>query len=352
MNERIKVLHILNTGSYSGAENVVITLINNTKSKVKGIYCSLDGTIRDVLYENDIHFEPVNKLSIDEIKKVIKKVKPDIIHAHDFTAGIICSLAAGNIPVINHLHNNSPWLKNYCIKSFVYAYCCRKFKKILTVSDSVMDEFVFGKKMKDKTLVVGNPIDLSNILSKADINADKKYDIAFLGRLTEAKAPEVFVDIISQVKKQNKNIKAIMIGDGELRGKVETEIEKFNLNDNIDLVGFQKNPYTFLVQSKILCMPSKWEGFGLAAVEALAYKLPVVASQVGGLKNIINDSCGKLCSNVYEFVDELLKLLNENEYYNNKRVGAYKRAQEYDNIELYSKKIISIYSELSNREIS
>lgn len=143
-----------------------------------------------------------------------------------------------------------------------------------------------------------------------------------------------------------------MIGDGELRGKVETEIEKFNLNDNIDLVGFQKNPYTFLVQSKILCMPSKWEGFGLAAVEALAYKLPVVASLVGGLKNIINDSCGKLCSNVYEFVDELLKLLNENEYYNNKRVGAYKRAQEYDNIELYSKKIISIYSELSNREIS
>ena len=47
------------------------------------------------------------------LKKAIEKIQPDIIHAHDFTAGILAASLINRIPIINHLHNNSPWLKKY-----------------------------------------------------------------------------------------------------------------------------------------------------------------------------------------------------------------------------------------------
>ena len=193
----IKVMHVLNTGKYSGAENVVITLINATKANVDATYVSLDGEIRDYLSENDIKFEAIDKLVVQEIKRVIKRVHPDIIHAHDFTAGIICS-AATSIPVINHLHNNSPWLRRYNLRGVVYGMSCLRYKKILTVSEAVMNEYVLGGMFKKKNVVVGNPVDVNRIRGLASVEnvITEEYDIAFLGRLSAAKNPLFFLDIV------------------------------------------------------------------------------------------------------------------------------------------------------------
>ena len=109
------ILHILNTGSFSGAENVVISIINEFQKRnienIELIYVSLEGSIRKRLEKEKIKYEPIKKMSVGEIKRVIKKYNPDIIHAHDFTASIICAVSAKKIPVISHIHNNCPWLK-------------------------------------------------------------------------------------------------------------------------------------------------------------------------------------------------------------------------------------------------
>ena len=104
----MKVLHLLNSNKYSGAENVVCQIFGMMQDEpsVEMLYCSPDGPIREALEERRIPFSAVNCLSISEVKRIIRQFQPDIIHAHDFTAGIISSLAAGSIPVINHLHNN------------------------------------------------------------------------------------------------------------------------------------------------------------------------------------------------------------------------------------------------------
>lgn len=336
-----KVIHVLNTGSYSGAENVVITLINATKSDVDAVYVSLDGTIREYLEENNIEFEPVHKLTVSEIRRVIKKVNPDIVHAHDFTAGIICALST-NKSIINHIHNNSPWIKHYCLKSFIYAFSCIKYKKILTVSDSVMDEYVFGKWFKNKTEVIGNPVDLDRIRRLAG-ESDIKYDVAFLGRLSIQKNPYLFLDILAEVKKKNLNVKAVMIGDGELRDDVKRRIQDLNLQDNVTLIGFQKNPYKYLNQAKILLMPSSWEGYGLAAVEALALGKPVVCSNAGGLPGIVNDSCGKICESVEEYAKVIISLLLDERTYKIYADSARKRADEVGCMKEYVAKILDVY---------
>ena len=182
------ILHVLNTGSFSGAENVVISIINEFQKRnienIELIYVSLEGSIRKRLEKEKIKYEPIKKMSVGEIKRVIKKYNPDIIHAHDFTASIICAVSAKKIPVISHIHNNCPWLKKICLKTLAYGMTCFKYKYMLGVSDSVFEEFIFGRFFDKKEKIVGNPISVELIRRKTDgSNSGEEYDIAFLGSI-------------------------------------------------------------------------------------------------------------------------------------------------------------------------
>ena len=343
----MKVLHVLNTGKYSGAENVVITLIHAMEREIESAYASPDGPIKNILENEKIKFFPIltPATNAKELKKIIHQYKPDIIHTHDYNAGIMACLTGTNIPIVNHLHNNTPWLKVICPKSLAYFASCTKYQKILTVSDSVMDEFVFGSLLKGKSKVVGNPINLSQVLKKADqpgILHDSS-DIVFLGRLSLQKRPLFFLEIVADIVNDIPQLRVAMVGTGELRQEVETKIKELNLENHVRLYGFQKNPYGLLKEARVMCMPSAWEGFGLAAVESLIFGKPVVASPVGGLKTIINEQCGKLCESKKEYIEYLKKLLLDRSYYKGKADKAKERAAEYDNIVSYSQQISEIY---------
>ena len=341
------ILHVLNTGSFSGAENVVISIINEFQKRnienIELIYVSLEGSIRKRLEKEKIKYEPIKKMSVGEIKRVIKKYNPDIIHAHDFTASIICAVSAKKIPVISHIHNNCPWLKKICLKTLAYGMTCFKYKYMLGVSDSVFEEFIFGRFFDKKEKIVGNPISVELIRRKTDgSNSGEEYDIAFLGRLSEPKNPLEYIEIVNDIQREMP-VKAVMIGDGELREIVEEKIQELGLEEIINLKGFLENPYEILQKCKVLCMPSRWEGFGLAAVETLALGVPVVATEVGGLPGIIDESCGKLCDSKETFVEEIGSLLSDSELYRKKISGANKRAEELDNIDQYISDMINVY---------
>lgn len=344
---RIKVLHILNTGSYSGAENVVITIIKNTRDDIESVYLSLDGDIRSYLEAENINFYPVKKLSVRTIRQAIKDIKPDIIHAHDFTAGIIASASTFKIPIINHLHNNSPWIRHLSYRTIIYGISCLRYKKISTVSASVMDEFIFGQFFKRKSQVIGNPIDVNEIRrkgEKAESEQNYESDILFLGRLTEQKNPLEFVRIISGIKEFLPDIHASIVGDGEMKKAAENLVSELHLSDNVTLFGFQKNPTPFITGTRLLCMPSLWEGYGLAAVEALACGKPVYASPVGGLPSIVNNECGMLCENETDFINEIVSCLTNPEKYHAKCVGAIEQSKKLANISDYKECILNVYN--------
>jgi len=341
-----KVLHILNTAKFSGAENVVITIIESfgkLSEDTEFIYVSPEGSIRDILKEKNINYEPVRAISVSELRRVIKKYKPDIIHAHDFTASIIAAVSAGKIPVISHIHNNSPWLKKYCLNSFVYGISCIKYKNIIGVSNSVFSEYVFGRFIRKKASVIGNPIDTSKVIELAEKSAtEEKYDVCFLGRLCGPKDPVRFIDI---VKKLNEKVpvKAVMMGDGPYRKTVENKILEYGLEEKVIVKGFVKNPYGILKNSKVLCAPSKWEGYGLMAVEALSLGVPVVAAPVGGLVDIVTDECGALCQTNEDYISSIYNLLTNNTFYAEIFAGAFNRAAELDNIKDYCYNLMKLY---------
>lgn len=306
-----RILHLLASNSFSGAENVVCTIIDNCSDKYDMYYCSPDGPIKKSLEERNIKFIPLKKMSIFELKKIVKKYNVDIIHAHDYKASFFASVSGFKGKIISQLHLNWSFSSSWNLYTIAYSLVIRRFYKILVVSKAIMNEAVFTKRNNKKFEILLNVIDREKVLLKGNEFDVSSYDLVFVGRFTEIKRPEIFIDIIYELSKSNPKIKACMVGNGVLFDKCVDKINKYGLNKNIDMIGFVDNPFPYMKNSKILVMPSTHEGFGLVAIEAMILGTIVVNSGAGGLMSIFRDYPDYVCNDINDYIgciNELLKL--------------------------------------------
>lgn len=345
MNEKPLIFHVLNSNKYSGAENVVLSIIDGLSNKYEFVYVTQEGPIIDILKDRGVNYYVIKKMSIEEINQAIKKLKPSLIHAHDFRASVICSHFSKILPVISHLHNNPKWLKSINLYTLLYFFVSRHFCKVLIVSEAIRNEYIFSKYIDYKMINVSNPVSYQKVLSKVDDEMEKKYDLCFVGRLTAQKSPLRLIKIIDDLKKVNNDIKLVMVGDGELREKCLIEIKNRKLENNIEMVLFQKNPFKYISMAKLFILPSQYEGFGLVAFEALTLGLPCFVSKVGGLVDIVDNSCGRLCETDKEFEDAILYTLNNKTIYKKLSFNAKKKSRQLDNLEDYLNKIYDVYQD-------
>lgn len=343
-----KIMFIMPNKGYSGAEKVVIQIIENLKNRYEFIYVSESGEINQYLQDRNIrHIKTKNRLDKNEIEEIVKKEKPNILHVTDYRASTIVSFINTKIPIISHLHNNPPWLKNLNKNSIAYLLASRKFKKILTVSNSIEREYIFSKFISHKIENISNPISRKEILKNiSDVNIDKVYDICFVARLCEQKDPIRFINIIEKIRDIIPDISVIMIGEGSWKEKVKKYIIEKKLSDTINLLGFKKDVYEYMNKSKIFCLTSKWEGFGLVAFEALTLGLPTYVTPVGGLVDIVDNDCGYLCNTDEEFISEMISVLKDQKKYQIKSNKAIEKSKKLDNLDKYMEKIDKIYQDL------
>lgn len=339
------IMFIMPTPGFSGAEKVVLQIIEGLKDKYKFLYVSQSGRIDSYLNDKGInHIITTNRLDRKELKEIINREKPDIIHATDYRASTIVSTINKKIPTISHVHNNPPWIKHINKNSIAYLLASYKFKKILTVSESIEKEYIFSKSIKSKIVNVSNPLSRKEILDTINNNTTNvKYDICCVGRTCEQKDPFRFVDIIKEIKQVKNDIKAVMVGDGGLFEETKEYVIKNGLEKNIEMTGFVKNSLEYINNSKIFCLPSKWEGFGLVAFEALTFGKPAFTTPVGGLINIVDNECGYLCKSNEEFVKSILLVLNDENEYKYKSNKAIEKSLKLENMDKYIKKIDETY---------
>jgi len=346
----MRILHLLKSNKYSGAENVVLTIMD-VCSDMDMVYASPDGSIREVVQSRGHEFYPLNRPTIREVKKAIRELHPDVIHAHDFTMASTAAWAAGDIPVVAHLHNNPPWLKKICPRSVVFAFALSRIRQVISVSKAVEGEYIFRGLMKNKNTVIGNVVDAEKVWRKALEKANiKQVKLVFLGRQTPPKCPLLFCQIVEEVKKTLPDITARMIGDGELMPQVKEYIHQNHLERNIELVGFQSNPYPYLNAGEIMVMPSAWEGFGLAAVEGMCLGKPVVCSGVGGLNDIVDSTCGAKCSSMEEYAHAIIELLQDDVRYTSAAANAVLKSKRYVDMKKYADEIRRVYRRASEEK--
>ena len=342
----MKVLHLLQSNRFSGAENVACQIISICKDeKIEFAYSSPDGQIKDALKERNIKFLPMKKASLSEYRRVIREFSPDVIHAHDMGASFYAALVCGNIKLISHIHNNSFNSRKISAKAVLYTAAAKKASHIFWVSDSAYKEYKFKKIFEKKSSVLYNIIDIHSLYEKMEQDTNSyDYDITYLGRLTYPKNPQRLMHVLSEVSRKLPNIKIAIIGTGELEEETKKLCQQLNLSNNVTFLGFQKNPYKILRNSKVMVMTSRWEGLPMCALEALALGVPIVSTPTDGLTAVVkNGENGYLSDDDDEIVQRIVGILTTPELKSVLTENAIKFAQEFMNTQDYKKKLLSAY---------
>lgn len=344
---RLRVVHVLKSSIYSGAENVILTIIRNLSDEFDFVYVATDGPIREKLDEEGVTYVLTAHFDLPTVSGIVQKLQPDVVHAHDFTASVLCACIPGHFRLISHLHYDPPWVKTWNVKTILYRFCRRRFNRVLAVSGRSFESMVFAKSFAGRLSVVGNPVDAGEIirLSREEIDVQGKHcDLIFVGRLVEQKDPQRFIRLVAGLRERGwTSVSAWMLGDGELREDCEHLIDTLRLGRQITMMGFQKNPYLYMSRAGILCITSGWEGFGLVAIEASILGIPVISTDNSGCTEIMGEGAPELCKSDEEFMERLLLLHECPEEYARWQERAWERAKVYQDTAGYMKKIADIY---------
>lgn len=167
--------------------------------------------------------------------------------------------------------------------------------------------------------VIYNPIDISKVLrlSEEEISrksSNKTFTIAVCGRLTEQKMLDRVIRLAKRIKDNGLEIKIELIGDGELRDELMKLSELNGVEDMVEFLGFQRNPFPYVKAADMLLSTSGYEGFSLVICEAMALGVPVVATKTAGPMEILdNDKYGLLCEHDDESIYQAVKRMYEDE---------------------------------------
>lgn len=349
-NRKPKILHVLKSSVYSGAEHVVFTIIKCLRDQFDLIYIASEGPIRKSLEQEGLPFELLSRFDRKHLKTVIKRQKPDIIHAHDFSATVLCASIEGDFRLLSHLHYDPPWVTRWNAKTMVYACCRRRIEMVLMVSEQMPSRMVFAKHYRDKIQIMENPIDkerikkLSEQLPNGDAKEDLSCDLLFVGRFVEQKNPQRFIYLIERLKRDGWNsIKAKMLGDGPLLQECQELTKCLKLQEQLEIKGFEKNPYPYIRQAGALCVTSRWEGFGLVVAEASLLSVPVLSTNTSGCLGILGVGAEEICQTDDEFLNKIKLLRDHHEVYGVWKERAFTRAGEFADVNKYKTILSEIY---------
>jgi glycosyltransferase involved in cell wall biosynthesis len=210
-----------------------------------------------------------------------------------------------------NIYRRKVWLWKFLVKlSYKHA------DKIIVPSRAVKKDLVNNFSVPKEKLVVIN----NWTLLEPRRDAKKRFDLIFIGRFEKEKDPLAVINIVKKLKVQKANIKLAMLGKGKMEKIMRKTISNYNLEKNIEIIGFKSNVIPYLKQSKIHVLTTINEGMPNVVLEAAICQIPTISSNFPGAKEVIKHSkTGFLCHSQKEMVDCISKVLKSSEL--RKRLG-------------------------------
>lgn len=310
-----KVLHFIDSDGVYGAERVILNLsleMNKARGYIPVVGCiTYSDQSQNDLYDTALSLGlealkiPISNTmlwrDIPRAAKFLKQSGIDLVHSHGYKPsvfGFAIRLLAG-IPVIATCHlwfepDKGPLKMRGMIWLEKRLY--RWFPKVLAVSDAIKLLLLASGVKESQTEVVRNGVDMEEgsiselekqqLRRELDLSGDT-FCILNAGRLARQKAQHDLIEAASILKAAGKPIRVLIVGQGPLEQDLKQKIEDLAVEDCISLLGFRDDIDALLAIADVFALPSLDEGMPMSLLEAVAAKVPVVATGVGDVPKLI-----------------------------------------------------------------
>lgn len=280
--------------------------------------------------------------------KEIKKLKPKIIHAHLFPELYYTALASFFYKKAKYVyteHNIFNRRQKYKILYPLERFIYQRYDKIIACANIVKERLIsYLPSLKEKIITVQNGFSLNTEQIK---ESQKKSELLFIGRLEEQKGVDVLLKALKILKEEKITPQTFIIGYGRQEEVLKNYCKKENLT-NVKFLSKRDDALSFLKASKIFVLPSRWEGLPITILEAASLKKPIITTEVGGIKEVLNEdeaifvekdnpnSLSRAIKNLL-FNEKLQKEIGEK---------AFSKVNNHFSMRTFSKKLTNLYEEL------
>jgi len=315
-NNPQKIVYIVPSLDAGGAERFILDLIRNLNRNLFSptlVLFSHGGFFETeaqklgidlIVLRKRFKFDPIN---FWKLYQTVKRLKPSIVHTQlggDIYGRLVARLL--KVPVIVSTEQNvqvgEPYLVR-CLKTWTAKFAA----KIIAVSQAVK---IDAKKRyglpETKLAVIYNGLEVAKFLTTKKPIKNDKVIFGSVGRLTRQKNYSLLLEALAELKDYRWEFR--LAGEGELQSSLEQRIKELDLSDRIKLVGLQSDVKSFLADLDVFVLPSLWEGLGIVLLEAGLVGLPVLASRVDGISEVIKDGQTGILFNSNDRPDLVLKL--------------------------------------------
>jgi L-malate glycosyltransferase len=341
MHHSNKILLAIGASINGGAQNVFHTIIKKLISQNQEVIVILpDGPFVEVLSLLKIKLYIIQFNSIRDIfriYKIIKNEQCDIINTHLTKCNIMVSIV--NLlfrkPICSTLHNDIIHAGLNSAQRIIYPYF---YKFMATINDGFIVVSEYSKQdlinvagvNDSKIQVIHNGIDLRSFTNIAHVlKQANKYIFACVGHLTIEKGHVYLINAIASLK--DHEFECWIIGDGGLRGVLEQQVIDNSDEKKIIFLGHRHDINVLLQQVDSVILPSINENLPISILEALAFKKPVIASDIGGIPElIVHEQSGILVppKDSEKLAKAMLQLYNDSQFGVSMGEEGYKNVQE------------------------
>jgi len=324
MNQKQKIMHLITRLDPGGsAENTVLSteLVNPDKFNSivytgpgldrKGVsneYVDRIGNRLTVLPNLLRPIRPhIDIFALFKLMTVLRKEKPDVLHLHSAKSGVIGRVAArlsfskAKVIYTPHGHVFSGYGGDSANRLFAWiertlAKWCEAIVGL--TYDEIREFKAHNAGVDSQYCIIPSGVVLDEYLEKDEnrdlfrkslgFGRDDKV-VGFIGRFEEVKGPDRFIEVANLLKKKDKNLRFLMVGDGSMKDQLIEKVMAYGLTDSITFTGWRKDIPQLMKAMDVFVLTSRNEGQGRVLVEAMACELPIVAMKSGGVSEVVEE---------------------------------------------------------------
>lgn len=339
--KRLKILHIQVLPKLSGVQKVSLEVLKSLSSNQYDKYILFSDALDcgdkaecfkafeacgvKVLTSRHLHrsIGPKDLPALIEIYRLCRRERFDIVHTNSTKPGIIGRIAAymARVPLVVHTVHGLSFHQFVPFPRWQFYWACEMFASMFCDRITIVNQFYtkYFRWFRRKTCTIYNGIDFGHLPAISAPQGGTKGDtlnVLFVGRLDQPKNPMMLLKVAKQVLTTKPHVHFWLVGDGEFMDQCRQYVHDNRLAANVHLEGWRTDVTHYYAQADIFAATSLYEAFGIMFLEAGFYNLPVCATNVEGIPEVVaNGETGLLSSpdDVNSFAANLLRLIEDGE---------------------------------------